>query len=174
MKALVTGYPGTGKSSVARELQKRGHIAYDTEAMHGYMHLQSVTSGKKIALPSPVPRGWFDTTGNYNWDIPRVSALLNAHEDVYICALADNQEILYDVFDCIFLLLLDEVELEKRLFLRTTTNYGKDAGELADILMLHRPFEQSLLNRGAISIDVSKAVPDVVDEILNYRTKHDR
>jgi hypothetical protein len=170
-KYLVTGYPGTGKSSIARELKNRGHAAYDTEAMHSFMHAVSIASGKRIPLPSPVPRGWFNDTGQYDWDIPRVLSLINSHEDVYICALADNQEILYDVFDRIFLLILDEAELEKRLRLRTTTNYGKNSGELADILLMHRHFEQSLLERGALGINTEKAVPEVVDEILKRSTQ---
>ncbi len=126
-------------------------------------------AAKEIKLPSPVPRGWFDDVGGYNWDIPRVTQLLDSHDDVYICALADNQEILYDVLDYIFLLTLDEVELEKRLRLRNTTNYGKDAQELADIMTLHRHFEQSLLNAGAIQLNVAKNLPEVVDEILSYQ-----
>jgi len=168
MKALVTGYPGTGKSSVARELQKRGYAAYDTEAMRGYMHAESLVTGEHIPLPSPVPRGWFETTGGYNWDVPRVSALLNSHDDVFICALADNQERLYDLFDAIFLLTLDEVEMEHRLRLRSTTVYGKDLAELADILLHHRHFEQNLLARGAIAIAAKKAIPEVVNQILSY------
>jgi broad-specificity NMP kinase len=167
MKALVTGYPGTGKSSVARELQKRGYAAYDTEAMRGYMHAENVSTGKKITIPKPVPRGWFDTTGNYNWDIPRVEALINEHDDIFICALADNQELLYDLFDKIFVLTLDEAELEKRLLLRTSTEYGKDREELADILLLHKHFEDSLFDKGAIRIDVRRPVHDVANEIIN-------
>ena len=94
MKALVTGYPSTGKSSITKELRQRRHVAYDTETMRGYMHAESIQTGARIPLPQPVPRGWFGTTGGYNWDITRVIALLNAHEDIFICALADNQEII--------------------------------------------------------------------------------
>jgi len=171
MKVLITGYPGTGKSSVAKELQRRGHVAYDTEAMRGYMHAESIQTGIRIPLPQPVPRGWFGTTGGYNWDIPRVTELLNTYDDVFICALADNQERLYELFDKIFLLTLDEVEMEQRLRSRNTTSYGKDPGELADILTYHQHFEESLLNgTGAISIPVN-AKPDlseVVNEILDH------
>lgn len=167
-KFLVTGYPGTGKSSIAQELKKRGYAAYDTEAMQGYMHAESIASGKRIPLPSPVPRGWFTTTGGYNWDIPRVLSLINSHMNIFICALADNQELLYDQFDKIFLLTLDETELEERLRLRTTTSYGKDFGELADILTAHQHFEQSLIGRGAVEVNVSKAIPEVVTNILQY------
>jgi 2-phosphoglycerate kinase len=169
MKSLVTGYPGTGKSSVARELQRRGHVSYDTEAMRGYMHAESIQTGAKIPLPQPVPRGWFEVIGGYNWDIPRVTSLLNTHEDVFICALADNQESLYNMFDRIFLLTLNELEMERRLCSRITTDYGKDPGELADILVHHRHFEQSLLNNArAIPVDSAHAIPEVVNEILDH------
>jgi len=169
MKVLVTGYPGTGKSSVAKELQRRGHTAYDTEAMRSYMHAESIQTGARIPLPQPVPRGWFETAGGYNWDIPRVTTLLNAHEDVFICALADNQEELYDMFDKIFLLTLNELEMEHRLRLRDTTDYGKDPGELADILVHHLHFEQGMLNNvGAVPVDATHAIPEVVNEILSH------
>jgi broad-specificity NMP kinase len=169
MKVLITGFPGTGKSSVAQELQRRGHSAYDTEAMRGYMHLEDVVTGERVKLPDPVPRGWFDTRGNFNWDIVRVTQLLEAHtDDVFICALADNQGALYDQFDKMFILIVDEVDLEKRLRLRTTTDYGKDGLEMADIMMLHKHFEQSLQNLGAIPINAKKALHDVVDDILKH------
>jgi hypothetical protein len=168
VKVLITGYPGTGKSSVAKELQERGHAAYDTEAMRGYMHAESVENSRRIRVPSPVPRDWFDDIGNINWDIPRVTTLLNSHDDVFICALADNQEALYDLFDFIFLLTLDEIEMEQRLRSRTTTNYGKDSGELADIFVNHQHFEQSLRERGAIEISVKPALSEVVNEILGH------
>jgi hypothetical protein len=170
MKILVTGYPGTGKSSIVRELKKRGRYAYDTEAIRSLMHAEDNKTGVRIPLPQPVPRGWFETIGGYDWNIPRLSEILNSHDDVFICALADNQESLYDTFDKIFLLLLDEVDMEHRLQTRTTTDYGKNSDELADIMQDHRHFEESLLNAGAIAIDVKKAIPEVVDEILSHVT----
>jgi hypothetical protein len=170
VKALITGYPGTGKSSVALELKRRGRYAYDTEAMRGYMHAESVQTGERISLPSPVPRGWFESTGGYNWDPVRIAVLLKAHDDVYVCALADNQEDFYDTFDTIFLLQLNEGDLVNRLQSRTTTTYGKDPGERADILLHHQHFEQSLLEAGAISISAKQGLTEVVNEILSYVT----
>jgi hypothetical protein len=168
MKVLITGYPDTGKSSVAKELQRRGHIAYDTETMRGYMHTESGQTGARIPLPQPVPRGWFETPGGYNWDIPRVIALLNTYEDVFICALADNQETIYKEFDKIFLLKLEDIEMAHRLHSRTSTNYGKDPSEVADILTNHQPFEKSLLSRtSAILVNTTPTVVGVVDEILS-------
>lgn len=165
MKVLITGYPGTGKSTIAKALKTRGRHAYDTEAMRNFMHAEANSTSRRIAIPSPVPRGWFDTTGSYNWDVPRVTTLIQSYKDVFICALADNQEIFYPLFDKIFI-LLDEVELEKRLRLRFTTPYGKDRDELVDILLLHKHFEQSLIENGAVPINVQPSVIDIVDTIL--------
>lgn len=164
-KFLVTGYPSTGKSSIAHELRERGHFAYDTESMRGYMHAEEITSGRRVLLPSPVPADWFNSY-RYVWDIDRVTQLLGQHDDVYVCALADNQEELYSTFDKIFLLLLDETLMRHRLEWRTTTRYGKDRNELSDIMKMHGHFESSLLNAGAIGINTDKALPDVVSEIL--------
>ena len=118
-------------------------------------------------MPSPVPRGWFAETGGNNWDIPRVTKLLVSHDDVFICVLADNQQILYDVFDFIFLLTLDDIEIENRLKSRNSTQYGKNSGELSDIMTFHHHFEQSLLNANAIEIKADKGVIEVTDEILS-------
>ncbi|MBL8160061.1 hypothetical protein JNJ66_06420 [Candidatus Saccharibacteria bacterium] len=166
-KFLITGYPGTGKSSVARALQHRGHTAYDTEAMPGYMHAES-HGGQRIHLPSPVPAGWFDRVGAYNWNVSRIERLLQQPGEAYFCALADNQPLFYDRFDKIFLLLLDETVMLQRLHSRTERAYGHDRQELSDIMLMHRHFEQSLVARGAVGITTQKALPEVVADILAH------
>ena len=73
------------------------------------------------------------------------------------------------MFDKIFLLTLNELEMEHRLRLRDTTDYGKDPGELADILVHHLHFEQGMLNNvGAVPVDATHAIPEVVNEILSH------
>ena len=45
MKVLVTGQAGSGKSSVAAELARRGFAAYDTDAMPEVTGFDSVETG---------------------------------------------------------------------------------------------------------------------------------
>jgi hypothetical protein len=51
MKYRVTGQAGSGKSSVAAELGRRGFIAYDTDAIPGVTGFDYADTGL------PVPRG---------------------------------------------------------------------------------------------------------------------
>lgn len=167
MKVLITGFPGTGKSSIAHELKLRGYNAYDPEAMRGYMHLQDINTGRPVQIPEHPMRGWFDTYGAFNWDITRLTRLLGQSKakTVFICSLADNIESLYALFDRVFVLVLDDFELENRL--RSRSKFIDTNPEmLADTLMLHRHFEQSLLNQGANAINVHANIKTVTDHIL--------
>jgi hypothetical protein len=64
--------------------------------------------------------------------VVRVAELLKSYDDIFICALADNQADFYDI-DMIFVLTLDEPVMRQRLGSREKTDRGKDAGELSDI-----------------------------------------
>lgn len=166
MKVLITGFPGTGKSSVALELKKRGHIAYDPQTMHGYMHTYDRKTGRKIAPPAQRPKGWYDTVGAYNWDGVKLQELLQKNEDIFICSKAHNQEQFYSLFDKIFVLTLDQTVLLHRLNLRRAPAIGKTDEELSDIFTLRDHFERSIIQQGALAIDVSKPVSTVVDSIV--------
>lgn len=171
MNYLITGFPGMGKSSIAKELKRRGHTAYDPQAMHAYMHVESRANGKHLTAPEEVPRGWYDKVGAFNWNTVKIENLLKSTNDVFICSMAHNQSSFYDKFEYIFVLTLDDTELMARLNNRWGKTIGKAPSELADILAKHRGFEQSLLNRGAIKINVAHTLSEIVDQILHYINK---
>lgn len=166
MNYLITGFPGTGKSSIAIELQKRGHTAYDPQAMRTFMHVEDRVTGRHIHAPSEVPSGWYDIAGAYNWDTAKLERLLRTPGDVYICSKSHNQDLFYDRFEKIFLLTLDFTLLIERLRNRPGKSIGKTSPELSDILVKSEHFERSLLNKGAIGINMAQPINLVVDSIL--------
>src|SRR4051812_28684413 len=104
MKCLVTGYPGSGKSTLAEALQARGLNVYDTELLPNYTRVEDHKTGRPIAEPADMPSGWFGTIGAYNWDRSKMKALLMSDQDLFVCALATNQDKFYRYFDKIFVL----------------------------------------------------------------------
>lgn len=167
MKILITGFPGTGKSSIAEELKRRGRNAYDPQSMHDYMHVGDRDTGRHIKQPESVPAGWYDNVGAYNWDLVKLEKLVQGNEDIFICSKAHNQSDFYNVFDKIFILTLDFTELLHRLNMRAGKSIGKSPEELSDIFSHKNHFEKSLINNGATEINASKPLHNIVDEILS-------
>ena len=166
MNYLITGFPGTGKTAIAQELKKRGHVAYDPENIRGYMHTVGRVDGRHLQVPEVIPTGWYDDVAAYNWDPIKIAELLDSDRDVYICSKAHNQSDFYDKFDKIFVLTLDSDLLTMRLKNRPGHSIGKHDSELQDILKLHEHFESSLINKGAIQVDSSRPLDHIVDAIL--------
>ncbi len=168
---LITGFPGVGKSTLAKELSRRGHKAYDPEKIRGIMHVEDRSTGIHITKPIPLPPGWYDNVGAFNWDISKLEKLFKTDEDVYICSLAHNQRQHAELFSQIFVLTLDDVELEQRLRSRDEHSLGKTKDEIQDIMKLHRAFEQTLVQDGAIEVNAANPPSIIVDTILSYRSK---
>jgi gluconate kinase len=166
VKILITGFPGTGKTSIAKELQKRGRYAYDPESMRAYMRLEDRETGRPIKMPESAPRGWYDAVGSFNWDSEKITKLLHTHETVFICSLAGNMYDFLDQFDHIFVLTLDDIELQQRLERRGTGLSTQDT-QLADILLLHHKFEEKMSYHPKCHIvSVRPKVPEVANAIL--------
>jgi hypothetical protein len=100
--------------------------------------------------------------------VVRVAELLKSYHDIFICALADNLADFYDCFDMIFVLTLDEPVMGQRPESRERTDYGKDTGELSDIFLGQRDFDEGLLAAGAIATGTEKSTQSVADSIIKH------
>lgn len=144
----VTGISGAGKSKVRKQLTKRGYLAYD---------------GDENGLTK---------VRDYKWHMSRsrLQELANEAdtEIMFVCGTASNRYDLWDMFDKVFCLSIDQETLVHRLTTRTNNDFGKDPKDLADVLGWHKSSEHDDVDAGAILIDATKAVEDVVDQILKH------
>ena len=151
---LVEGLSGAGKSSVYEELIRRGYNAISTDRAWAF-HADPDTG-----LPGgPVHHN------SWMWDQERAVGELECSEPevLFVCGSSRNRDRFLPYFTKIFNLRIDDDTMRHRLEARTDDDWrlGQEAVEL--MLELNRSGERPA---GAIDIDASKPLDEVVDELL--------
>lgn len=167
---LIEGVSGTGKTSVAEELQRRGY-----HVVHGDRELAYRGDPQTgLPLPGPIPEGVADPIAwvheHHVWDIDKLKAHLGDHRSpiTFFCGGARNFPSFIDLFDMVFVLDVDRATLESRLSARPEDEFGGNPAERDLIMRLHATKVDVPSN--AISIDATAPLAQVVDTILSrYR-----
>jgi broad-specificity NMP kinase len=152
---LIEGVSGTGKTSVCKELQRRGYYAIngDTElAYQGDPEAGKPTDGL--------------THEHHIWHVDKVIALVaNQDEAVaFFCGGSRNFSEFVDLFDGVFVLEVDLDTLNRRLDERMEDEWGGNQTERELIARLHQTKED--IPKNGIVIDATASVARVVDEIV--------
>lgn len=158
----ITGVCGTGKSTIAEELNKRGIFAVD---------LDLLCSWKNNETKEPTEKqigGDFLEANDWYCDIPKLKDILNKDTAVaFVVGVAANQDEFLDMFDKIFLLQCSPETFIKRIDSRTNNDFGKHPIEKEHVLNWYTELEANMLAKGAISINTEAPVGEVVDAILS-------
>ena len=154
---LVEGVSGTGKTSVCRELNRRGYHAINGDRDLAYQG--DPETGK--AIGSAVHE-------HHIWDTGRVQALVaDQHEPVtFFCGGSRNFSKFIDLFDEVFVLDVDLDTLHRRLDQRPPDEWGSKPSQRDLIVRLHRT-KEDIPRIGAV-IDATPPLAVVVDEILRH------
>ena len=162
---LVEGVSGAGKTTVAEELERRGY-----QAVHGDRVLArsgDPTTGRVFDEPIA---GWSleQRHRHHIWDLDQVAARVSdkSHQLTFFCGGSRNSAMFLDLFDGVFVLEVDRETLDRRLDVRPADEFGNVPDERALVLRVHRTRED--LPAGGVSIDATRPVVDVVDEILRH------
>lgn len=164
---LVEGVSGTGKTSVATELQRRGfHVIHGDRELAYQGHAATGT-----ALTSEeLERGRDDITFGHRhhlWDVARVKSLIadQSHPVTFFCGGSRNFPQFIDLFDGVFVLDVDPDTLKNRLANRPADEFGARPAEMEMVLKLHQTREDIPAN--AITVDATMPLTAVVDAILS-------
>lgn len=167
---FITGNSGAGKSVVRKELQQRGYEAHDTDE-DGITSWRHKITNEIVERPDDEQQrnsGWYD---EHEWRMSRQKveelAAKAKGKPIFLCGSPTNADEMLDLYDRVVCLSLDEDTLKSRIASRDDNDFGKAPDELQSILGWHKSFEQRYKDYGAVMIDATKPLQQVVDDIVN-------
>ncbi|MDP4038715.1 MAG: AAA family ATPase [bacterium] len=165
MKILITGIPGTGKSTVAEQLSNKGVKTYDLDLADSICHWRSKKTGKLTDWYSGIGREWLDA---HKWvcEKDKVKLLVNRAENFVVVGMPHNLDQLLLLFDKVILLQCSEKTFLQRLKTRDSNDFGKADSEQKYILSWYKDFERNMLAKNAIPIDTDRPLDVVVKNII--------
>ena len=163
---LIEGVSGTGKTTVAEELQRRGY-----HVVHGDRELAyqgDPETGEPVDEPahaSEMDRVVWQQR-HYLWDIDKVRSVIADRSSAisFFCGGSRNFVCFIDLLDGVFVLDVDPDTLKRRLATRPEDEFGGRPVEAELVVRLHATKED--IPRGDVVIDATAPLDRVVDEIL--------
>jgi dephospho-CoA kinase len=173
----ITGLSGAGKTAVRRELKARGYQAPGVDE-EGYGEWIDRKTGQVVPFPHHDKQFDFhDWYEHHEWELsPTKVVHLKRRADkekipIFLCGSASGEDKVWHLFDQVIALIIDEETLKHRLATRTNNQYGKTPEELAIELSLYKTYKDTMKNRGALTIDATRPLAEVVGEILQRTAK---
>jgi adenylate kinase family enzyme len=165
---LVTGISGAGKSTARKELIHRGYEVHGIDE-DGIARWVNKLTGAVTGRVDASARSPGFTQGN-DWmvDPECVRQLAQSAQDrpVFLCGAVANEIEVWNLFNTVVLLSIDEATMRDRVAQRTTNDFGKNPHELELMLKWRRTIDDDYRRYGAVIIDAMRPVAEVVDEIV--------
>jgi len=160
---LITGNPGSGKTTVAQELLRRGRIAVDADDTAHW----ETTAGVPVEQPQHATDEWL-LSHRWVWSRPRIEHVIAPHvaagRHIFLCGIAMNQRDMLDLFATVFLLAIDHETQLRRL--DTPDNADRNEAQRAQILDGRETFERQMRAAGAVVLDGRLPTRDLASRIL--------
>jgi broad-specificity NMP kinase len=164
---LIEGVSGTGKTSVATELQRRGY-----HVLHGDRELAykgNPITGEPIDV-SALEKDSLDLAFGHRhhiWDVAKVKRAIEykSYTIAFFCGGSRNFASFIELFRAVFVLDIDAETLRQRLRVRPDDEFGSKPEEQEFALQLLATKEDLPLD--AIVVDATAPLPIVVDSILS-------
>ena len=159
-KDLITGRPGSGKTTVIESLKQRGFQAFNTDDMPEITKLEEQETGKPVPWPEGVVN-WKKYI--WNWQEAGLRNLLQSESDIFIGAIVGNQQKFYPLFDKIFALTISAETLQKRL---DSHAHLRTAQEKEQAIAVHYNKQARFEKQGLVLIPADRSVDEIIDDIL--------
>ncbi len=170
---LITGPSGSGKTAAAEYLASQGNISIDADSTPGLCYFVN-KNNKPVPYPPHADAGWW-SSHNYIFEIDRLAKLIATHDSgapVYVSGNVGNIAKASNLFNAIFYLdVPPELMLSRTKNLSNGENFGQRIDDKGQLVAWAEPFKQEMLALGAITIDGTKPIEQVVANILTHIKK---
>ena len=163
---MIEGVSSTDKTSVCKELQRRGYHAINDDRELAYQ------GNPETGTPTDGVRH-----EHHIWHVDKVKALIADKDEAvtFFCGGSRNFSKFIDLFDEVFVLEVDIDTLNRRLDKRVENEWGGKKTERELIARLHQTKED--IPKNGIIIDATAPIEHVVDDIIrqieeNKRHRH--
>lgn len=158
---LIEGSSGSGKTSVCRELQRRGYHAINADR-------ELAIQGDPVTGEPVEGRTGLAAHSFHIWPVARVRELVEDDREpiTFFCGGSRNFDAFIHLFDAVFVLEVDARTLIRRLEQRAEDEWAGRGRTAERDLVLRNHETREELPAGAISIDATAPLPQVVDQIL--------
>ena len=166
---LITGTSTSGKSTVAKELIKRGYEAYDTEH-DGISAWHNKETGKRAAEFGEMPERTEEWLNQHEWliSIDWVTELAKkaAGKPIFLCGGSSNEAEVRAMCQKVIWLKTNEKTIRQRVINPRDHDYGTKPHELAAAVENNKQKEAEYREIGAVMVDATQPIEDVTKDVL--------
>lgn len=150
---LITGNPGSGKSTLAAELSRRGLIAVDADDLAFWED----KAGVRVDQPPGADDDW-RRVHRWVWSRARIEQVIAASGGdggrMFFCGIARNQDQMLDLFEKVFLLVIDaDTQIARLAGPAQATSPVRTEAIRRQIREGRHVFQAQMLAGGAIPLD---------------------
>lgn len=166
-KVYITGVSGTGKTTIARELVRRGFYAISIDEVDGLCSWIDQETGRNDGGKEAEMTVEFVDKHDWICDISHLNKLLEMDMNVaFVLGMATNQKDFLPMFDKIFVLQCAPETFLQRIENRTDNNFGKDKDVQAQVIARSKTYGEEMASHGAVLVNTDRSLDEVVDDIL--------
>jgi len=167
-RILLTGVSGTGKTTVCRELEKRGFATLGIDETEGLSYWVNKETKEKLVQKVDFSKEFL---ANYEWicDLEILKNLVDSVDStVVICGNVENIAECIDYCDTVLLLVCSPETFFARIDSRTDNEYGQSDDAKNLILNYYKNDNEKCIAGGAVIIDAEQSIEKVVDAVIKH------
>lgn len=167
---LVTGTSGTGKSTILKQLQQKQYSTIGIDEEPGLVTWINKETGKTVPRGAELTEE-FIAVHDWGCDIDKLKNVIATKDTpVIICGSCDNIQDVISLCEQSMILVCEPEVFLPRLEQRTDNEFGKNEAAQKAILSYYKKYREDCLKTGAISIDASQSIDDVVSDVIENVT----